>query len=100
MTTAARPVAKSTCSSAPGHKLVRLGMRSQRGAGRPGLLGHAQAAATAVAQAPEHQGGQLRGVHAVAHRVSDRQMQGVTVQGVVEGVPAGDVRRHQLAGQS
>jgi hypothetical protein len=71
--------------------------------GRVGVS-QAQAGSAAVAVAANGDGGQDGGGQVVADRVDDRQVGGVAIQGVVEGVP-GDLvggvpaaRRSRLAG--
>lgn len=54
--------------------------------GLSGLFGQVSATATSHAQSADKQGGQKGGPDVVAHGVGDGHVQGVAVEGVVEGV--------------
>jgi len=67
--------------------------------GVPGLVGQVGSGAAGAAQGSHEDGGGQCGVGVVAHGVGDRQVEGVAVQGVVEGVAADLFRGFQIPAQ-
>lgn len=67
---------------------VTVAVCDQRMVGPVGLLGQARPGATGAAQGAHQDRGGQGGIDVVAHGVGHRHMQGVAVQGVVEGVTA------------
>ena len=72
----------------PGDKLAHRRMRSQRIIGVSCLLAEVSTATTFIAKAPHEQGGEQRGRYLVSRSVGDRNVQRITIEAVVESVPA------------